>query len=89
MKAVLCIWEDCNEVDEGPWVDRGTAPEPVPIIFHQVGFLYCITSTEVVLTSCIGVHQMGVRTRIPAGMVRCITELISGEPIALPKKRRK
>jgi hypothetical protein len=89
MKIALVVWEDASEADAGPWVDRSTAPPAEPIVFHQVGFICSITSTEVVLTACVGEHQMGTRTRIPAGMVRQITELVSGEPIAIPKKRKR
>lgn len=89
MRRVLCVWEDASDADIGPWVDRGTALPAEAIIFHQVGFVLSMTSTEVVLTACVGEHQMGSRTRIPAGMVRSIIELVDGEPIALPKRRRK
>ena len=89
MRMVLVVWSDASECDAGPWVDRGTAPEPEEVIFHQVGFLYQHTPAAVVLTACVGQHQMGARTRIPAGMVRSIVELDSGAVIALPKRKRK
>ena len=89
MRMALVVWEDASEADSGPWVDRGTAPEAETIIFHQVGFIYSMTPAAVVLTSCVGEHQMSTRTRIPAGMVRSITELVSGAVIALPKRKRK
>lgn len=89
MMRVLCIWEDASEADDGPWVDRGTAPPAEAIIFHQVGFVQSMTSTEVVLTACVGEHQMGSRTRIPAGMVRSIIELVDGAAIAMPKRRKR
>lgn len=89
MRRVLVVWEDASEADDGPWVDRGTVAPAEAIIFHQVGFVLSMTSTEVVLTACVGEHQMGSRTRIPAGMVRSMTELVDGEPIALPKPKRK
>lgn len=89
MKLVLVEWEDASDVDAGPWVDRATAPEPEPVIFVQVGFLYRLTAREVVLTACVGRDTMGVRSRIPAGMVRRLIELEpAGLPLAIPKKRK-
>lgn len=89
MRRVVVVWEDASDADDGPWVDRGTAAPAEAIIFHQVGFVQSMTSTEIVLTACVGVHQMGARTRIPAGMVRSIIELVDGKPISLPRPRRK
>jgi hypothetical protein len=31
---------------------------------------------------------MGPRSRIPMGMVKSLTELVSGKPVAIPKRRR-
>ena len=84
----LVVWEDASEADDGPWVDRGTAPEAETIIFHQVGFIYRHTATELVLTSCVGEHQMSTRTRIPAGMVRSVVELVAGKPVPVPKRKK-
>jgi len=89
MKMALVVWEDASEADEGTWVDRKSAPEAEKIVFHQVGFIYAHTPTELVLTSCVGEHQMSPRTRIPAGMVRSIVELVAGEPVPAPKRKRK
>ena len=89
MKLVLVVWEDAQQVDEGPWVHREGAAEPTAVIFHQVGFLLKLTSAEVVLTATMGEHAMGTRDRIPAGMVRKITELVAGKTISIPRKRRK
>jgi len=89
MKPVHVVWEDCSEADIGPWVDRASAPPAEVIVFKQVGFLLEMTAAEVILTSCIGEHQMGVRTRIPAGMVRSIVELIDGTALSIPKKRKR
>ena len=89
MKPVLCVWEDASEADEGPWVDRATAPKALPIIFHQIGYLCEITPEHIVLTACVGEHQIGTRSRIPAGMVRKLVSLNEGDPVKIPKKRRK
>lgn len=89
MKMVYLVWSDAADCDVGPWVDRATAAEPAEVIFHQIGFLYQLTPDAVVVTACVGEHQMGPRTRIPAAMVRSLTELISGEVIAIPKRKRK
>lgn len=89
MKMVLAIWEDASAADSETWVDRGTARTPEAIIFHQVGFLFSISPTEIVLTECVGEHVMGARTRIPAGMVKSLVELAAGLPMSIPKHRRK
>ena len=89
MRPVAVIWEDASDLDVGPWVDRATAAPPVATIFHQLGYLVSLTSTEVILTACMGDDAMGVRSRIPAGMVKSITELLHGERIAIPKPKRK
>ncbi len=88
MKLVCCIWEDAADIDEGPWAQREDAKPSTAVIFHQVGYLYELTPDAVVLTACIGEEQMGPRSRIPMGMVRSLTELLHGEPVAIPKRRR-
>jgi hypothetical protein len=88
MKLVAVVWEDAAELDEGPWADRASAKPSTPVIFHQVGYLFELTPDAVVLTACIGEEQMGPRSRIPAGMVRSLTELLHGEPVAIPKRRK-
>ena len=89
MKLVCLVWEDAGELDEGPWAFRATAVANTPFIFHQVGYLYELTPESVVLTACMGEHQMGPRSRIPVGMVRSLVELHPGEPVKIPKKRKK
>lgn len=89
MRIVCCIWEDAGELDEGPWTFREDAKPSSPFIFHQVGYLYELTHEAVVLTACIGEEQMGPRSRIPRGMVKSLTELVSGEPVALPRRRNR
>lgn len=88
MKVVLLVWEDAAELDEGPWTFRADAKPSAPVIFHQVGFLFELTPEAVVLTACVGEEQMGTRSRIPMGMVRSLTELTPGEPVAKPKRRK-
>ena len=88
MRLVLCVWEDAGELDEGPWAFREGAAKNEPFIFHQVGYLHELTHDAVVLTACMGEHQMGPRSRIPAGMVRKIVELTEGEPVKIPKQRK-
>ncbi len=90
MKVVLCIWEDACELDRGAgeWVYREDVEPSTPVIFHQVGFLYRITADEIELTATVGEEQMGPRSRIPAGMVKSLTELVSGDPVAIPKRRK-
>ena len=85
---VLAVWEDAAELDIGPWVAREGIEAPEPTIFHQIGFICSLTASEIVLTSCVGEHAMGVRTRIPAGMIRSLVELAQGEPLAVPKRKR-
>jgi hypothetical protein len=89
MKAVLCVWEDASDLDEGPWTPRKDAAKPEATIFHQIGYLYELTADAVVLTACVGQEQMGVRSRIPAGMVRSLVELNEGQPVKIPKRRTK
>jgi len=88
MKVVSLVWEDAGDLDEGPWASRADAQPSVPFIFHQVGYLYELTPEAVVLTACIGEEQMGPRSRIPMGMVRSLTELSPGKPVAIPKRRK-
>ena len=88
MKLVLCVWEDAAELDEGPWAHRATEVKNEPVIFHQVGYLHELKSDAVVLTACVGIEQMGPRTRIPIGMVRKLVELTEGEPVKIPKQRK-
>jgi hypothetical protein len=88
MKLVHLCWEDAGDLDEGPWTFRADAKPSTPFIFHQVGFLYELTPEAVVLTACVGEEQMGPRSRIPMGMVKSLTELTAGEPVAIPKRRK-
>lgn len=91
MKLVKVIWEDAGDMDEGPWVYKAEAKPTEAIIFFQVGWLFEHTAEAVVLTPCMGEHQMGVRSRIPIGMVRKMIELTDGAdiPIQLKKVRTK
>jgi hypothetical protein len=88
MKIVCVVWEDAADLDEGPWAMRAEMKPSTPTIFHQVGYLFELTPEAVVLTACVGEEQMGTRSRIPMGMVRSLTELTHGEPVAIPKRRR-
>lgn len=88
MKRVLCIWQDAADADDGPWVHRETAPAIEQVIFHQVGFLYEITSEMIVLTAVVGKEQMGIRSQIPVGMVKSLVELTEGAPVKIPKRAR-
>jgi hypothetical protein len=88
MKLVLVVWEDAADTDTGPWVDRKDAAKVQPVIFHQVGWLYELTPSMVVLTAAVGEEQMGVRSQIPMGMVRKLVELTEGLPVKIPKQRR-
>lgn len=88
MKLVKVVWQDAADMDEGPWVERATAEPAEPYIFHQVGYLYSITSEIVVLTACVGKEQMGIRSQIPAGMVKSIVELTEGAIVKIPRKGR-
>jgi hypothetical protein len=88
VKLVCLVWEDAGDLDEGPWAWRSEAKPSTPFIFHQVGYLYELTPDAVVLTACMGEDQMGPRSRIPIGMVRSLTELLHGEPVAIPKRRK-
>lgn len=84
MKLVLVTWEDASE-EGGVWVDADS-PEPLEVVvFNQVGWLWSHTTAEVVLTSTVqdsGKGLMSRRTRIPAGMVRSIVELIPGNTVS-------
>ncbi len=90
MKIVAVVWEDAAALDQdsGQWVDRAEVKPSTPVIFHQVGYLYSIAPDAIELTDCVGEEQMSPRSRIPAGMVRSLTELVSGEPVAIPKRRK-
>jgi hypothetical protein len=88
MKIVHLVWEDAGDLEQGPWTYRDEAKPSAPFIFHQVGYLYELTPDAVVLTPCVGDVQMAPRTRIPRGMVRSLTELKPGKPVAIPKRRK-
>lgn len=89
MKVVHLVWEDAGDLEQGPWTYREDAGPSKPFIFHQVGYLYELTPDAVVLTACIGEHQMAPRTRIPRGMVRSLTELKPGKPVAIPRRNNR
>lgn len=89
MKLVRVIWEDASDLDEGPWVDRGNPPPVEVTIFHQVGYILSITPDELILTHAVSKDQTAIRSRIPIGMVRSLVELTEGEPVAIPKRKRK
>ena len=88
MKPVLVIWGDAVELDSGPWVDRDGASKPKAEIFHQVGYVFEHTSDGLTLTAAMGEHQMAPRTFIPAGMILKLVELVEGEPVKIPKRKR-
>ncbi len=90
MKLVYVVWEDAADLDEGPWVEReGRPPDSaVDHHFHQVGYLFELTNEAVTLTSCVGKDHMAPRSRIPAGMVRSMVELVEGAPVKIPRKPR-
>ena len=89
MKRVEVVWEDASDLDEETWVPRAGASKPEPTIFHQIGYLYELAPDAVTLTACVGSDHMAGRSRIPAGMVKSIRELIEGEPVKIPKRKRK
>jgi hypothetical protein len=89
MRLVLCIWDDASDLDEGPWVGRKDAPKPEASIFHQVGYVLELNAEEIILTAAVGAEQMGVRSRIPVGMIKSLVELNEGQPVKIPKKRTK
>lgn len=89
MKPVLIVWEDAS-AESGPWVHADEAGSMPIKVFHQVGWLLSMTSTEVVLSQAIepdGKGLMAARERIPAGMIRSIVELTPGEPVKLPRRK--
>lgn len=88
MKLVLIVWHDAADVDSGTWVDRKDAPKHVPVIFHQVGYIYEVTKDEIHLTSCVGAETMAPRTAIPRGMVKKIVELTEGKPVKVAITRK-
>lgn len=88
MKKVLVIWEDASDADSDTWVARDGIAEAKPIIFHQLGYLFKLTATEVLLTACVGEDHIAARTRIPAGMVKTIVQLEEGEPVKIPRRRK-
>ena len=88
MKPVKVIWEDASAADDETWVAREGIADAKPIIFHQVGYLFKLTATEVVLTECVGEDHISARTRIPIGMVKTILELNEGNPVKVPKRRK-
>ena len=91
MKLVMVEWEDASVVDSETWVHKeGMAPAPA-VVFHTVGWLHELTHEAVVLTDTTGKDHIGPRQRIPAGMVRRITEFgpDNGTPLLIPKKKRK
>jgi len=91
-RLVYIEWEDASSVDlTTGWVYREGAPPPDVRVFKQVGFLLELTPEAIVLTAALDEHQMGPRTRIPAGMLRHLVELdiALGAPLKIPKKRRR
>jgi hypothetical protein len=91
LRLVRVVWEDASVVDDGTWVTRADAPPPEAVIFNDLGWLLDLTPEHVVLSASVGRLLMGPRLRIPAGMVKSITEfdVQSGTPVSIPKKRRK
>lgn len=89
MKPVLVIWHDAADADEGPWVDRASAPKIESVIFHQVGYLLAIEEHDIVLVACVGKEQMGVRSQIPIATIKSMVELTEGSQVKLPRRRRK
>ena len=89
MKHVLAVWGDAAELDEGPWVERENASKPKAEVFHQVGYVYEITSEGLTLTAAVSDTQMAPRDFIPAGMILKLVELVEGEPVKIPKRKRK
>lgn len=88
MKRVVCVWEDASDLDDGPWTPRKDAAKAEPTIFHQVGYVFELTPDALVLTACVGDEHMAPRSRIPLGMIRSLIELVEGDPVKLPKKKR-
>ena len=92
LRLVRVVWEDASVVDDnGPWVDKATAPPAKAVHFDQVGWLVELTPSHVVLVSAIGEELMSQRDRIPIGMVKSITEFKAedGKPVRIPKPRKK
>lgn len=91
LRLVRVIWEDASIVDEGTWAAREDAVVPEVVVFDQVGWLMELTTDHVVITACVGAKLMAPRDRIPAGMIRSITEYAvpSGTAVPVPKKRKK
>jgi hypothetical protein len=88
MKMVHVVWEDAAQLDEGPWAFRADMKPSTPTIFHQIGYVLELTPDAVVLIACVGDELTDPRSRIPMGMVRSLTELTHGEPVAIPKRRK-
>jgi hypothetical protein len=88
MRLVLCVWEDASDVDEGPWTDRAGAKPGEPVVFHQVGYVFALTSECIEMTCSVSVDHMAPRSRIPIGMVRKLVELTEGVPVKIPRTRK-
>lgn len=91
LRLVRVVWEDASVVDDDTWNHKDSLPQPKVIIFDQVGWLMELTAHHVVLSACVGETMISARDRIPAGMVRSITEFSvdGGVPLRIPKARRK
>ena len=89
MRPVLVVWTDAVRLDEGTWTDRDGASKPEAMVFHQVGYVYEHTPEGLTLTAAVSSNQMAPRDFIPAGMILKLVELVEGEPVKIPKRKRK
>jgi hypothetical protein len=92
LRLVRVIWEDASIADDGgPWIDRDGIKSPEPVMFDQVGWLFELTASHVVISACVGERLIAPRDRIPTGMVRSITEFTvdGGVAVPIPKKRKR
>lgn len=75
MKMVKVIWEDAGDIDTGPWVERAGLTPSKAIIIHQIGYVVEDTEEALVLTSAVEEDFLGIRSRIPRGMIKNVVEL--------------
>lgn len=71
---VLLVWEDACDLDAEPWT-TSTDHAHKPHLIYQVGFLLRADEQGVTLTSAWHPEHVGMRSQIPAGMVRQMTPI--------------
>lgn len=87
MTRVEVLWEDAQQHDDGPWLSSHDTIKPC--IVRQVGYIHEHNRERLVLVYALNDNgQSSPRDVIPTGMIRSITELVSGKPLPIKPRRK-